>query len=134
MMSDKYLFIVDDEDYIRNALERELRHWARDTGMIIKTFESPSEVLDAVKEYGDSVWIIISDQRMPFMDGLTLIGLIHETSPWIPLILLTGNINIESIEASNHPGLFSVLEKPWEHEALIDLLGQASRLRETVRS
>jgi len=130
-MQKKYLYIVDDEESIRNALERELRRWAREADLIIKSFETPLEILAAVEKNKDSVWTIISDQRMPYMDGLTLIQMIHEKMPMLPMILLTGNIDIESIVKLNPPGVFSVLEKPWEHETLIRMLERASQYRMT---
>jgi two-component system, NtrC family, nitrogen regulation response regulator GlnG len=128
-MKKRYLYIVDDEESIRSALERELRRWARDSELLIKSFETPQEILKAVEADAESVWTIISDQRMPYMDGLTLIQNIHEKYPMIPMILLTGNIDIEAIVKLNPPGLFSVLEKPWEHDALIRMLDRASQFR-----
>jgi len=125
----KYLYIVDDEEFIRNALTRELRRWSDEAGLTIRSFADPQEILKALESDGESVWILISDQRMPFMDGLTLIKTINRKHPSIPGILMTGNIDIESITADNPPGVFSVIEKPWNHESLIRVLEQASVYR-----
>jgi two-component system nitrogen regulation response regulator GlnG len=128
-MNNTYLYIVDDEDSIRNALERGLRRWARDAGMTIQTFGTPKEILEALRMNAGSVRIIISDLRMPHMDGLALLKTINEEHPTIPGILLTGNIDIDSIVSTNPPGVFSIVEKPWEHEALIKILEKAIQHR-----
>ena len=125
----KYLYIVDDEEFIRNALTRELRRWSDEAGLTIRSFADPQEILKALESDGESVWILISDQRMPFMDGLALIKTINRKHPSIPGILMTGTIDIESITADNPPGVFSVIEKPWNHESLIRVLEQASVYR-----
>lgn len=124
-MNNKYLYIVDDEDSIRKALERGLRQWARDAGLIIKTFGTPKDFLDDVEINAESIRIIISDLRMPHMDGISLLKMINLKYPMIPGILLTGNIDIESIVTMDSPGVFAVLEKPWEHENLINILDHA---------
>ncbi len=128
-MDKGYLYIVDDEESIRNALERGLRRWAREAGLIIKSFATPKEILDDLEISAGSIWLIISDLRMPYMDGLTLLKIINAKYPKIPGILLTGNIDIESIVAMDNPGVFSVLEKPWEHENLIHILDKAIKYR-----
>lgn len=126
----KLLYVVDDEEGIRNALGRELRNWAREAGLAIRTFGNPMEALDDLSKAADSAWIVISDQRMPQLDGLSLMRSVNASYPWIPQILLTGVPDVESIVAANPPGLFSVLEKPWDHETLLRMVERALLYRE----
>ena len=128
-MKNRYAFIVDDEESVRNALQRGLRRWAREAELTIVTFGSAQETLQAVEIDSDSIRIILSDLRMPQMDGLTLLKLINSKYPSIPGILLTGNIDIESIASKNSPGVFALVEKPWEQEILIDALNRALEYR-----
>lgn len=126
----KHLYVIDDEEGVRAALGRELREWAREAGLAIKVYENPLEALDNLGKAAASAWIVISDQRMPQLDGLSFMRAVNDSYPWIPQILLTGVMDVESIVAANPPGLFSVLEKPWDHETLLRMVERAMAFRE----
>lgn len=126
----KHLYIIDDDESVRNVFGRELKPWARKLGLTIKSFGDPREALNQLSADADSAWIVISDQCMPELDGLSMIKVIHELYPWIPQILVSGNIDADSVVAANPPGLFSVLEKPWDHEALLRMVDRAFQFRE----
>ena len=110
------IIIVDDDEQVLRAIQRDVRNEFRDDYRIIAT-ESPVEALDIVKELklkNETVALIISDHRMPDMEGIELLGLSRDIYPDAKLILLTAYSDIEAaIRAINDVKLDHYLLKPW---------------------
>ena len=105
--------IVDDEVSILRSLERLLR---KEQYSII-TFDSPVKALEYVKK--NPVSVVISDQRMPDMEGVTLLKNIRDVSPDTIRILLTGYADMEAvIRAINEGQVYRFISKPWNDEEL----------------
>jgi len=119
MDTGKKLYIVDDEAGIRNSLERELRRWRMENGLESIQFDSPEAALLALQLEHGEVRVIISDQRMPGMDGIEFLRRVSEQYPRIGTLLLTGNIDIQDIADQIPAGVHGVLEKPWTREQLM---------------
>ncbi len=77
--------IVDDDSSIRWVLERALTG----AGLSCTTFESGNEVLDALTTKTPDV--LLSDIRMPGMDGLALLKQIKQRHPMLPVIIMTAH-------------------------------------------
>jgi ActR/RegA family two-component response regulator len=98
---------VDDEKNILNAYKRNLRNQFQ-----IYLADNPETALEIIKRYGPFA-CVISDLKMPEMDGLTLLGKIKELAPDTVRILLTGYADLNTaIEAINKGNLFRLLTKP----------------------
>ena len=111
---------VDDEENILNALRRILR---KEPYRLV-TAKSATEGLKILNE--EHPWVIISDQRMPEMDGVTFLKKVKEINPDIIRITLTGYMDVETIkEAVNQGHIFKFLLKPWNDENLILDIRQA---------
>lgn len=108
------VLIVDDEEGVRRSLKKVLE---RD-GYEICTAESGGEAIRMVRERGDAIETVISDYRMPGMDGMETLVAIGRINPEITRVMLTGYATMESaIEAVNQ-GIDGFLTKPFENSEL----------------
>lgn len=113
MSDNKYnLLLLDDETEILNALRRVFRRQYN-----VFTCDNGEQALEIVKEH--PIAVIISDMRMPHMDGATFLAHAKEISPKTIRILLTGYSDIESTaRAINDAEIFSYVSKPWNNTDL----------------
>ncbi|MBR9867992.1 MAG: HDOD domain-containing protein [Oceanospirillales bacterium] len=118
------VLFVDDEISVLNSLRRGLRPYCRDWQL--KFCQSPVEALTVLSEF--EPWVVVSDKRMPEMDGADLLRKICEVSPEIIRVLLSGYVSEEVIfEVADVAHL--LIPKPFEMEALAMLLRRAICLR-----
>jgi thioredoxin reductase (NADPH) len=111
-----YILIVDDDAQVLGAIQRDMRSRYRDDYRIVST-ESAIEAIELLKELklkNGTVAMIISDQRMPEMDGVTFLEKAKEIFADAKLILLTAYSDIDAaIKAINSVKLNYYLMKPW---------------------
>ena len=108
------ILAVDDEQNNLALLKRTLRG---SYNIIVAT--NGQEALDIVEERGSEISLIVSDQKMPTMEGTELFRRISDKYPNIVKILLTGHSNIDIlVEAINECHLFQYILKPFEPEQL----------------
>lgn len=117
------LLLVDDEPYILNALRRCLSAIpaSRLGGEVlrIETFTSPQEALDRCEEAEFD--LIITDYRMPGMNGVELLTSLIATHPDVPRMIVSGLADRDAIIAAVNQGrLTRFMEKPWSDEVLQD--------------
>ncbi|MEG4573672.1 SpoIIE family protein phosphatase [Microcoleus sp. N3A4] len=115
------LMVVDDEpdnlDLLYRTFRRDFQVYKADSAL------SALEVLD---EQGEMA-VIISDQRMPEMNGTEFLGKTVERFPDTIRILLTGYTDVEDlVEAINSGQVFKYITKPWNPEELKLVINQAS--------
>ena len=114
------VLVVDDEPGILNAIRRVLR---KETFEIVVT-EEPEEALQRLQH--EAFAALISDQRMPTMEGTYLLEQARELTPDTVRILLTGYVDIHvAIEAINRGEVFRFITKPWDDEKLRSTVRQA---------
>jgi CheY-like chemotaxis protein len=110
---------VDDEVSVLNSLARLLRDEPYD----LVTTNSPRQALECVKQRYVSV--LISDQRMPTMQGTEILKATRESSPTTRRIMLTGYADMDAVaEAVNQAEIQRLIPKPWNDD----------QLKETIRS
>lgn len=114
------VLIVDDEEGPRRAIEASLY---REKNLEIKTARSGEEALG----YFDSEIfdLVLTDIRMPQMDGLALLGKIHERSPDTLVILITGYGTLNSAIDAIRAGAYDYLTKPFKVEELCIVVDRA---------
>lgn len=118
---EKILF-VDDEEDILNSFKRQLRKKAN-----ISVATSGQEALDLIDSEGEFA-VIVSDMRMPIMDGAEFLEKSKIKSPNSIRILLTGQTDLTSaISAVNKGQIFRFLSKPCPQEVMQDTLKNAIR-------
>lgn len=108
------VLVVDDDVSVTRALERCFR--LADLKAI--TTNDPDEALNIISRH--HVGVIISDFKMPGIDGIELLGRIRGLHPQIIRILLTGNADREDISpAIEQQIIFKFLTKPWDDDDLL---------------
>jgi response regulator RpfG family c-di-GMP phosphodiesterase len=123
---------VDDEANILSALKRVLRS----AGYCVVTAGDAAQALVRLEEM--PIDIVISDMRMPGMDGAALLEQVQQRWPAIPRLLLTGHADMgATVAAINRGKIFRYLHKPWDdHElkaALAEAVDRISLEREKAR-
>ena len=120
MTADK-VWIIDDDRSIRWVLEKALMQ----EGLIATTFEDGNLALARLaKEQPDA---IISDIRMPGIDGLSLLTKIRLDHPNLPVIIMTAHSDLDSAVASYQGGAFEYLPKPFDIDKAVDLVRRAAQ-------
>ncbi|UVL82931.1 response regulator [Pseudomonas sp. B21-028] len=114
------VLLVDDEESILNSLRRLLRSQPYE----ILLADSGAKALEILKER--PVDLVMTDARMPNMDGATLLAQIRKLYPSTLRILLTGYADVDMMtKAINEGGLYRYLSKPWNDDELVQALRQA---------
>lgn len=113
------VWIVDDDASIRWVLEAALE----DKPYIVKVFESPLTALKTFEEEPPTV--VVSDIRMPEMDGLTFMEAIHEYDKSIPVIIMTAHADLNTAVKSFQSKAFEYLPKPFDIDDAIGLIDRA---------
>lgn len=119
-MTDKAnIWIVDDDRSIRWVMEKALSRQEFD----VRSFEDAGTLLDEIANGEPEV--IISDIRMPGINGLDLLKTIHEECPDIPVIITTAHSDLDSAVAAYQGGAFEYLPKPFDIDELISVTQRA---------
>jgi len=115
------VWVIDDDRSIRWVLEKAFQ--GADMG--VTGFSSADGVLETL-EY-DRPDVIISDIRMPGMDGLVLLEQIHKTIPDLPVIIMTAHSDLDSAVSAYHGGAFEYLPKPFDVDEAVEQVRRACR-------
>ena len=117
------ILLVDDEYYVRQSLLRRIKNLENEDFKVIAEAENGTDALKALENH--DVQLVITDIRMPVMDGLELTKIIHTKYPHILTVILTGYAEFEYARTAVHYGAFDYLLKPVSEEAMDDLLNRA---------
>jgi CheY-like chemotaxis protein len=102
------VLLVDDEPRVLSALSRGLRR----EDVQVETASNGREALARLS--AGSVALVISDQKMPGMQGIELLATVRERSPSTARILLTGWSGEIPQAELDRAGLFALIAKPWD--------------------
>lgn len=118
----KRVLVVDDDALVLSALRRVLDTLEVDV-------ETCTDPLSAVEKLGSEPYdLVISDERMPKMSGLDVLGRVRRDSPRTPTILLTAYGSAEAQErAYERCGVFRLMTKPWDNRDLVTTVREALR-------
>ena len=116
------VMLVDDEYYLRQSLRRSVQQLDEEL-YIAAEAGNGQEALDLLRE--KDFQIVITDIRMPVMDGLELAGRIHELYPDIVTIILPGYADFEYPQSALRYGVFDYLLKPVNKEDLEAAISRA---------
>ncbi len=125
-MSDARVLLVDDEEDMRRSTAQALGLF----GLEVDTFSSAEDVLELIG-YSFS-GVVISDIRMPGMDGMTLLQRIREVDAEIPVILVTGHGDVQLAVKAMREGVYDFLEKPFTAQHLAAIARRALDRRSLV--
>ena len=118
-MADAVVHLIDDDEDVRRALSFLLGT----AGFAVKVYESAVQFLD---RYNSSVsGCIVTDVRMPDMDGLQLLRRLKEIGVTLPLVIMTGHADVALAVEAMKIGAVDFIEKPFPDEVLLTAVRSA---------
>lgn len=129
-MTDKEkILLVDDDPLVLDAMVRQLRKTYP-----LETAMNGTEALDMLSRCGPYA-VVVSDLRMPGMDGISLLKEVRKQYPAVTRVILTGNADLtKAIEAVNSGQVFRFLTKPCPANALATTLALGVRQYQLITS
>jgi len=119
MNSQNSVWIVDDDRSIRWVLEKALKK----ESLEVQSFNSGNDILSGLKHHQPNV--IISDIRMPGLDGLELLKELGREYPSLPVIVMTAHSDLKSAVDSYEGGAFEYLPKPFDLDEVVTVTRRA---------
>lgn len=120
----KTILIVDDEEAVRNLLQRTLQ----DVGYDVITAANGQEALDKVSQF--NVSLVLLDIMMPGLDGFQVLDLIRQQSS-VPVIMLTGRGEVTTLRDALVLGADDYVRKPFRTRELLARIEAKLRRTET---
>ncbi|MEM9331631.1 MAG: response regulator [Pseudomonadota bacterium] len=123
---DIIVYLVDDDRGMVCATSQ----WLSLSGLKVRAFADPSALIKVIKP--NQPCVVVSDVRMPGIDGIELMKLIRGKDKRIPVILITGHGDIPLAVEAMKLGAFEFLSKPFSPEKLLDVTRQAQQFWQEV--
>ncbi len=115
------VWIVDDDQSVRWVLEKALGQ----ADMECRSFERAEHLLEAIDHSTPDV--LITDIRMPGMDGIALLDRLSSSCPDLPIIVITAHTDLDHAVAAYRGGAFEYLPKPFDIDEAIEIVRKAAR-------
>jgi DNA-binding NtrC family response regulator len=116
------ILVVDDEKDMTRLLQRTLEP---ELDCQVTMAFSGAMALNVLEQTGTSFDLVISDIRMPEMDGFELLDALKKNYPDLTVVMLTAYGNIESAVVAIKKGAYDFISKPFEHSEIIFKIGKA---------
>jgi two-component system response regulator FixJ len=124
-MSDKSkVYVIDDDEAMRDSLNFLLES----AGFQVRLFETAQNFLDALP--GLAFGCVVSDVRMPGVDGIELLKRMKAGRSRFPIVIMTGHGDVPLAVEAMKQGAVDFLEKPFEDDRLISMIETAIRQAE----
>jgi two-component system, NtrC family, response regulator AtoC len=120
----KQVLIVDDEPNLRKILSAQL---TRD-GYDVMTAEDGEQGLTLLREH--HIDLVITDLKMPKVDGMTLLKKALEEEPELPIVLITAHGTIDTAVEALKSGAFDFVTKPFDKDEVRQIVAKALKTRE----
>ena len=118
-MSRNKIWVIDDDRDMRWVLEKTFK----EEGFDVTSFEEAQSALDQLSI--DTPDVILTDIRMPGIDGLTFLSKVKTSHPDLPVIIMTAHSDLESAVSSYQTGAFEYLPKPFDIDEALALVNRA---------
>ncbi|MGK0270303.1 MAG: two-component system C4-dicarboxylate transport response regulator DctD [Cocleimonas sp.] len=118
------VFLVDDEESVRQSVSQTLQL----ADLNVETFSSAKDLLPRLTPEINGV--ILSDIRMPDMDGLELLNECLSIDSKLPVILISGHADVSTAVNAIRKGAYDLLEKPFSNILLVDKINRALNQRQ----
>lgn len=125
-MNDAAVVFVDDEEDIRLAAEQTLEL----AGISVRACADGAAVLSGLST--DWPGILVTDIRMPGLDGLALLKAVVARDPELPVVLVTGHGDVATAVQAMRDGAYDFIEKPFDGDHLVDVVRRALEHRRLV--
>jgi two-component system response regulator FixJ len=127
--ADTVVHIVDDEEAVRNSLAFLLSG----AGFAVRVHESATAFLELAGQITNGC--LITDLRMPDMDGVELLRRLRSADAMLPAIVITGHGDVQMAVEAMKSGAIDFIEKPFSDDVLIESIARAAgRAAERVQS
>ena len=120
------VLLIDDDPHLRQALSQTLDL----AGLKVSSLADAHGVAARIER--DWPGVVVSDIRMPGIDGLQLLQLLQEQDPELPVLLITGHGDVPLAVQAMRAGAYDFLEKPFASDDLLDSVRRALALRRLV--
>ncbi|WEX74398.1 sigma-54 dependent transcriptional regulator [Sinorhizobium numidicum] len=120
------VFLIDDDRDLRKAMQQTLEL----AGFTVSPFASATEALAALRP--DFAGIVVSDIRMPGLDGLAFFRKVAALDPDLPVILVTGHGDIPMAVQAIQDGVYDFIAKPFAADRLVQSARRAEEKRRLV--
>ncbi len=118
------VLVADDERNLRRMLKAQLERW----GYEVHLAETGTEAVKVLNE--NHIDIVITDLRMPEMDGMALLAEIQKSHVSLPVVMITAHGTVDTAVEAIKLGAFDYITKPYDRNALKDVVAKAARTRE----
>lgn len=118
------IFIVDDESIVREGIRAKI-DWDKSIFAFSGEASDGEIALSMIQEIKPD--ILITDIKMPFMDGLELSMIVKKIQPWIKIIILTGHDEFEFAQKAISIGVDEYLLKPFSGDDLLQVIFKVAR-------
>ncbi|MBI5633095.1 MAG: sigma-54-dependent Fis family transcriptional regulator [Nitrospirae bacterium] len=122
-MSKGKILVIDDEDIVRISCSRSLVP----EGYELKMAKNGPEGLKMLEE--EPFDLVLTDLKMPNMDGIEVLGTIKEKWPKTDVVIVTGYQTVETAVKAIKLGAFDYIEKPFTPDSLIATVANVFRAR-----
>lgn len=113
------VWIVDDDKSIRWVLEKALQK----ASIVTRCFANAADLLKELSK--ELPHVLITDIRMPGMDGFELLRKVQHDHPNLPVIIMTAHSDLESAVSAFHGGAFEYLPKPFDVNEVVETVQRA---------
>ena len=120
----KQVLIVDDEPNLRKILSAQL---SRD-GYDVLTAEDGEQGLALLRDH--HIDLVVTDLKMPKVDGMTLLKKALEEEPELPVVLITAHGSIDTAVEALKSGAFDFVTKPFDKDEVRQIVTKALKTRE----
>jgi two-component system C4-dicarboxylate transport response regulator DctD len=118
--------LIDDEKSVRDSAGQ----WLKLSGLTVRDYADAEEALGHITK--DFPGVVLSDVKMPGMDGLALQKALARVDPDIPVVLFTGHGDIAMAVNAIQGGAYDFVEKPFEPERILETIRRALEKRQLV--
>jgi FixJ family two-component response regulator len=113
------VFVVDDDEQVRRSIDQ----LGRSIGLNVIAFASADEFLRSVAD--DDAGCLVTDVRMPGMNGLDLQRQLTESGYCLPVVVITGYAEVPMAVQALKAGAFDFIQKPFRPQALVEVIQRA---------
>ena len=125
MTNTENVWVIDDDRSIRWVLEKAFKQ----SGINVELFENANGILDRLSLRQPDA--ILTDIRMPGMDGLALLDQVNKDYPHLPILIMTAHSDLDSAVAAYQGGAFEYLPKPFDVDDAVELVSRAIQQSKT---
>jgi FixJ family two-component response regulator len=120
----QHIFVVDDEPAVCRSVSQTLQR----SGYTVSCFTDAAHCLRQIQV--QSCDLLITDVKMPGIDGIELVRRVKCIVPWLPILVITGFGDIQMAVKAVKAGALEFIEKPLQKQSLLEAVQSALKLQD----